>query len=349
MGPYRTPRRSRRPATSPRSRPGSASSCTTRASRWIPGRCERFARAVTLVRPRSQRELYACGLATLVSGPEQIEIYDRVFAVAFGISLERAVPVSGAVMAAEPGPRGDAPPAAGAGCHPRPAERPARRAARRAGPPAPPDELGGDMPWRTLASDAERLADRDFADLSAAELLQLEAMMRERALATPPRRTRRYRPRAAGSRPDLRMTLRQARRTAGEPVQLARRAPRLRPRRLVVLCDISGSMEPYARAMLQLLYCASQGKAAHRGAGRGEHRPGPRRGVHVRHPAHPDHRRTGRRPPGNRAGAGGRGRPGLVRRHPYRRVPQGVQRRVRLPGPGPWRRRPDHLRRLGNR
>ena len=73
-----------------------------------PGRCERFARAVTLVRPRSQQELYACGLATLVSGPEQIEIYDRVFAAAFGISLERAVPVSGAVLVAEPGPRGDA-------------------------------------------------------------------------------------------------------------------------------------------------------------------------------------------------------------------------------------------------
>src|SRR5271165_1166442 len=72
------------------------------------GRCERFARAVTLVRPRSQQELYACGLATLVSGPEQIEIYDRVFAAAFGISLERAVPVSGAVPAGEPGPRGDA-------------------------------------------------------------------------------------------------------------------------------------------------------------------------------------------------------------------------------------------------
>jgi uncharacterized protein with von Willebrand factor type A (vWA) domain len=40
------------------------------------------------------------------------------------------------------------------------------------------------------------------------------------------------------------MTLREAPRTAGEPVRLARRAPRLRPRRLVVLCDISGAMEP---------------------------------------------------------------------------------------------------------
>jgi uncharacterized protein with von Willebrand factor type A (vWA) domain len=59
---------------------------------------------------------------------------------------------------------------------------------------------------------------------------------------------------------DLRATLRQAHRTGGDPVRLLRRRRRERPRRLVVLCDISGSMEPYARAMLQLLYCA-QGAA----------------------------------------------------------------------------------------
>jgi hypothetical protein len=55
---------------------------------------------------------------------------------------------------------------------------------------------------------------------------------------------------------DLRGTLRQAHRTGGDPLRLLRRRRRERPRRLVVLCDISGSMEPYARAMLQLLYCA---------------------------------------------------------------------------------------------
>ena len=136
------------------------------------------------------------GFATLVSGPEQIEIYDRVFAAAFGISLERAVPVSGAVPAGEPGPRGGrhaAPP--GAGRHPAgPANAPLDARPGEPGNQPDPQEAGEDMPWRTLASDAERLACRDFADLSAAELLQLEAMMRERALATPPRRTRRYRP-----------------------------------------------------------------------------------------------------------------------------------------------------------
>ena len=236
-----------------------------------PGRSERFARAVTLMRPRSLSELYACGLATLVSGPDQIEIYDRLFAAAFGISTQQSLPISAPLPAGEPGPRGDSPPPATTAASP---NRPG--ASLDARPPEPgqepdPQELGEDMPWRTLAAEAERLAGRDFADLSPAELLQLEALMRQRALATPPRRTRRYRSQSAGSRPDLRMTLREARRTAGEPVRLARRAPRLRPRRLVVLCDISGSMEPYARAMLQLLYCASQGKAANQisGAGHG--------------------------------------------------------------------------------
>jgi len=50
--------------------------------------------------------------------------------------------------------------------------------------------------------------------------------------------------------------LRLAQGTGGEPLRLVRRRTRTRPRRLVMLCDISGSMEPYARAMLQLLYCA---------------------------------------------------------------------------------------------
>src|SRR6185437_4121398 len=53
-----------------------------------------------------------------------------------------------------------------------------------------------------------------------------------------------------------------ARRTGGDAYRLISRAPSRRPRRLVVLCDISGSMEPYARAMIQLLYCAAGGAGA---------------------------------------------------------------------------------------
>lgn len=84
--------------------------------------------------------------------------------------------------------------------------------------------------------------------------------MREMTLAVPPRRTRRYRRARDGKRPDLRGTLRQARRSGGEAIRISRQAPRIRPRRLVVLCDISGSMESYARALLMLLYCLHGGQ-----------------------------------------------------------------------------------------
>ncbi|HEV2375791.1 MAG TPA: VWA domain-containing protein, partial [Streptosporangiaceae bacterium] len=87
-------------------------------------------------------------------------------------------------------------------------------------------------------------------------------LMSDVTLAVPLRRSRRVRATPHGRHTDLRATLRQARRTGGHPLRLAREAPVLAPRRLVVLCDISGSMEPYARAMLQLLYCAAGGARA---------------------------------------------------------------------------------------
>jgi uncharacterized protein len=55
----------------------------------------------------------------------------------------------------------------------------------------------------------------------------------------------------------MRRTLRGSLRTAGDPIRLARRRRRVVPRRIVMLCDISGSMEPYARAYLQFLTCAA--------------------------------------------------------------------------------------------
>ena len=122
---------------------------------------------------------------------------------------------------------------------------------------------------RRVASMTERLRERDFAQLSPAELAQLATLMRQLVIAVPPRRTRRYRPRKDGARLDMRRTMRQATRTGGEPMRIARQAVRVRQRRLVVLCDISGSMEPYARAILQLMYVASRSSGASGGGGSG--------------------------------------------------------------------------------
>ena len=115
----------------------------------------------------------------------------------------------------------------------------------------------------------ERLRERDFAQLTPSELAQLATLMRELVIAVPPRRTRRYRPKKDGARLDMRRTMRQAIRTGGEPVRIARRAVRTRQRRLVVLCDISGAMEPYARAILQLMYVAARSAGAAGGGGSG--------------------------------------------------------------------------------
>ena len=79
-------------------------------------------------------------------------------------------------------------------------------------------------------------------------------------LATPRRRTRRAERRRHGARVDMRRTLRASLRTGGDPIRLARRRRRVVRRRLVLLCDISGSMEPYARAYLQFLTCAAGGR-----------------------------------------------------------------------------------------
>ena len=80
-------------------------------------------------------------------------------------------------------------------------------------------------------------------------------------MATPTRRTRRAEHDRRGEHVDLRRTLRGSLRTAGDPIRLAHRRRRVVRRRIVMLCDISGSMEPYARAYLQFLTCAAGGGA----------------------------------------------------------------------------------------
>jgi uncharacterized protein with von Willebrand factor type A (vWA) domain len=226
-----------------------------------PQRCERLARAVTVMGATTIAELHACALATMVSDPSQVDTFERVFAEMFGSGApgQPAVAAPRQGMTAEPAetPSGaDSPPVPGSGELP-----PVLRQvdASSSSSSAEPDEDMPEVPAvRRVASDTERLAGRDFAQLSSEELRRLAVLMRELTIAVPPRRTRRYRPRKDGVRLDMRRTLRQARRTGGEPVQIARRAVRARPRRLIVLCDISGSMEPYARALLQLMYVASR-------------------------------------------------------------------------------------------
>jgi uncharacterized protein len=244
-----------------------------------PDRCERLARAVTVMGATSVAELRACALATLVSDPGQMSAFDRVFAALFGGPSpfrDQVPPVMPAFQRASQD--GAPPPAQSEGVQ---GDLDGAASGLRVSDAAPAtadaDETLAEGPaLRRVASAAEQLRGRDFTELSAAELRQLVTLMREMTLAVPPRRTRRYRPARDGKRPDLRRTLRLARRSGGEAIRFARRAPRVRARRLVVLCDISGSMEPYARALLMLLYVLNAGQARGgqaRGASSGQNRP----------------------------------------------------------------------------
>ncbi len=108
---------------------------------------------------------------------------------------------------------------------------------------------------RSRASSVELLRRKSFDDCSSEELAELASLMSRISLVVPERRTRRTRPARAGV-PDLRRTLRRSFRTGGEPVEREWRRRRRRPRRLVLLLDVSGSMAGYSRSLMMFAHAA---------------------------------------------------------------------------------------------
>jgi hypothetical protein len=111
---------------------------------------------------------------------------------------------------------------------------------------------------RVMASPVELLRGIDFSAMTAAERAAA-ALFLERLRWSPGERpSRRFRTAGAGSRLDSRATLRATMRTFGEPAVLMRRAPRPKRRPLVILCDISGSMEAYTRLLLHMSHALAR-------------------------------------------------------------------------------------------
>jgi uncharacterized protein with von Willebrand factor type A (vWA) domain len=221
-----------------------------------PGRTADFARALTLVRPIVRRRLYWTARAVFVTDPAQVEAFDEVFSSVFGTRTrgEDFEPEHAQTVASPPDDRP-------ASEHKAASEESAVQRPQWSSTSSgehDEDEEGDevDVPL-ALASDEELLGRKSFDALEPHELAQLYRLMSRLELATPQRRTRRYERARHGERIDMRRTLRASLRTGGVPIRLARRHRRITPRRLVLLCDISGSMEPYARAYLQFLTCAA--------------------------------------------------------------------------------------------
>jgi uncharacterized protein len=112
-----------------------------------------------------------------------------------------------------------------------------------------------------MASDAEALRHKSFGACTPEELAALRRIMARIRLTPPRRRTRRTAPAPAGRRPDLRRTVRESLRTHGEPAELFWRRRRVRPRPLILILDISGSMADYSRNLLQFAYSAKRAAA----------------------------------------------------------------------------------------
>ena len=121
-----------------------------------------------------------------------------------------------------------------------------------------------------LYSAREALRKKDFAQLEGEELDEIKRLMATMRWQLETRRTRRLRPDRHGHRLDLRRTLRRSLTQGGEMVDLVRRGRKHRRRPLVLLCDISGSMEPYSRLLLHFIYAVSHPRSADPGISRVE-------------------------------------------------------------------------------
>jgi uncharacterized protein with von Willebrand factor type A (vWA) domain len=211
------------------------------------GRIMAFCRAAGMVNAGDPENLFWAGRATLVSRHEDFELFDSAFLAYFGSSLLRAV--APAQMAeAHRSDRGRAPPAemhAEVGV-----------SSSRWSRPGDNEEAEGATAIRIVASDVEILRTKSFEQLSDDERARTSALIREILVTAPHRASRRLRSDAKGIRLDVPRTLRRSFRTEGEPFERAWRNRRTRARPLALLLDVSGSMAPYSRALLQFAFAA---------------------------------------------------------------------------------------------
>lgn len=224
-----------------------------------PQQSARFGSAVLLARPTRIDEVYWLGRVTLVTARDQVPAYDRVFRHVFQglIDIAETGGRQSVQSTSSNPPEGD-----------RREDVPEDTGESRGGPhgsSATPGEPSAgadddDAPPQVLAamSAEERLSDADFAACSEDELALIRRLVEQLPLVPPMRRARRTRRQRTGSSLDVRATLRRAHRTAGDPVELVMRTRTEQPRRVVLVADVSGSMEPYARVYLHLMRGAVQ-------------------------------------------------------------------------------------------
>jgi len=118
----------------------------------------------------------------------------------------------------------------------------------------PPKAQETEISAEFLASSAELLQDKDFAQMTAAEIAQAQRRIARLVMPDDAVATRRFITDPRGPRIDLRATFRRSLRSGGAGIELARRIRRIRHPPIVAICDISGSMDDYTRVFLHFLH-----------------------------------------------------------------------------------------------
>ena len=190
-----------------------------------------FARAMEQLDASRREDVYWAGRITLVSRREDIEIYDHAFELFWEKGADpRARP--------RPGARIKIP-------EPHDSVMPPKKTVERS--------ESGEEAVTLRYSPVEVLRSKDFALYSPEEFAELHRLLADLSLSGALKKSRRLEPAPRG-RHDPRRTMRSAMRTGGEAVRHRFRRARIQPRKVVLLCDISGSMAPYSRALLRFLH-----------------------------------------------------------------------------------------------
>lgn len=220
-----------------------------------PGRAIEAVRAVGAAGVASKSDLYWSLHATLVNRRDQREVFDQAFRMFWRDPklLERAMSTL-----LPPSPVGD---------DKGEVEEPLRRVADafntvdRAPRPIEQQEDEERFDATMTFSERELLQKKDFEQMSADEIARAQHAMAQLVSPFPLRRTRRHKPDKRGQRLDHRATIRAMLRSGGDMATLAFKAPRVEEPPLVVLLDISGSMERYARMLLHFLHLLATDRA----------------------------------------------------------------------------------------
>ncbi|HEV2784258.1 MAG TPA: VWA domain-containing protein [Actinophytocola sp.] len=196
-------------------------------------RVQAYLGAIEQLDPADVEQLYWAGRLTLCAEPDDLARYDDAFAAWFGAAEPRRprVPAAPRVRTSMLATLTDAPAGDGAGREP--------------------------GPLRVAASDTEILRQRDIGELTAVEREHLRELISTLRLEPPLRRALRFRPHRTG-RLDPDRVLRIVRSAGGEPIRLAYKDRGRRARRVVLLLDVSGSMTPYADALLRFAHAVTR-------------------------------------------------------------------------------------------